>query len=53
VEISLIHSSSSRKARPTIPSDLFCRKMPPVADLERELEAQGTLGVAGGGTNRF
>ena len=40
-KISLTHSSSSRKARPTIPSDLLCRKMLPAADLDYELEAQG------------
>jgi hypothetical protein len=43
--ISLTHSSSSRKARPTIPSDLFCRKMLPAADLDYELEALGPHGV--------
>jgi hypothetical protein len=53
VEISLIHASSSLNARPTIPSDLFCRKMLPVADLDSELVAQGALGVAGSGTNPF
>jgi hypothetical protein len=49
--ISLTHSSSSRKARPTIPSDLFRRKMLPAADLDYELEALGPHGVAGSGTN--
>jgi hypothetical protein len=42
-----------RNARPTIPSDLFCRKMLPVADLDYELEAQERDGVSGSGTNLF
>jgi hypothetical protein len=41
------------EAPPSIPSDLFCRKMLPVADLDYELEALGTNGVAGSGTDLF
>jgi hypothetical protein len=52
-EIFLTHPSCTREAPPSIPSDLFCRKMLPVADLDYELKAQGTHGVAGSGTNPF
>jgi len=51
--ISLTHPSYTREAPPSIPSDLFCRKMLPVANLDYELEALGTDGVAGSGTNLF
>jgi len=51
--ISLTHASCARKAPPSIPSDLFCRKMLPVANLDYELEAQAQLGVAGSGTRPF
>jgi hypothetical protein len=37
--------------RLTIPSDLSCRKMLPVANLDDGLEAQGANGVAGSGTS--
>jgi hypothetical protein len=51
--ISLTHPSCTPEAPPSIPSDLFCRKMLPVANLDYELEAQGTDGVAGSGTSPF
>jgi hypothetical protein len=51
--ISLTHPSCTPKAPPSIPSDLFCHKMLPVADLDYELKALGTHGVAGSGTTLF
>jgi hypothetical protein len=48
--ISLTHPGCALKTPPSIPSDLFCRKKLPVANLDNELAAQGTDGVAGSGT---